>query len=99
MVCAAGQRTADSWAIRRELLPTSFAHSSAFEPGAAALPASLSCDDSPVSVAPDSDYAQLRRELDRLRAENARHQYLGRWLHKLSVTAHADSAIRGGNVR
>jgi hypothetical protein len=37
IVCAAGQRTADSWAIRRELLPTSFAHSSALEPGAAAL--------------------------------------------------------------
>jgi hypothetical protein len=28
-----------------------------------------------------------------------RHQYPGRWLHKLSVTAHADSAIRNGNVR
>jgi MmyB-like transcription regulator ligand binding domain len=28
-----------------------------------------------------------------------RHQYLGRWLHKLSVTAYADSAMRDGNVR
>jgi hypothetical protein len=28
-----------------------------------------------------------------------RHQYLGRWLRKLSVTAHADSAIRDGNIR
>jgi hypothetical protein len=28
-----------------------------------------------------------------------RPQYLGRWLHKLGVTAHADSAIRDGNVR
>lgn len=28
-----------------------------------------------------------------------RHQYLGRWLDKLSVTAHLDSAIRDGNVR
>ena len=28
-----------------------------------------------------------------------RDQYLDRWLHKLRVTAHADSAIRDGNVR
>ena len=69
---AAGQRRADSWAIRRERSPTSFAHSSALESGAAALRAQQACDDSPVSVAPDSEYAQLRRELDRLRAENAR---------------------------
>jgi len=36
-VYAAGQRAADSWAIRCELLPTFFAHSSALESGAAAL--------------------------------------------------------------
>ena len=33
---------------------------------------SVACDDAPVSGAPDLESAQLRRELDRLRAENAR---------------------------